>query len=441
MSHNQICYPIRVEPVSLNTLTIRTTNPRTHSKDQIDLLKRSITEFGFTTPLLVDDENQVIAGAGRLMAARELGIEFVPIIRLSHLSADQVRALVIADNQIAARAGWDLDLLRVELSELEVAEFDLELLGFETAVLDQYLAVDPGGGGSEGDGGDSATPPVSRPGDVWVIGPHRLGVGDIRDPDLLARVLGGRSVRMVLTDPPYNVRIKGHVRPSKANGHEEFAFASGEMSEEEFITFLVDTLTPQLDALVEGALAYAFMDWRHLFELNRAAFRLNVSPVNLAVWVKNNGGMGSLYRSRHELCAIFKKGGGKHVNNVALGKHGRNRTNVWEYSGVNSFGEGREEALADHPTVKPVDMLADAILDVTKRRDLVLDGFAGSGSTLVAAARTGRVGVGVEYEPKYADVALRRLRAETGEIPRLLETNENFDAIAERRVKEVGNDG
>lgn len=432
---------IQVEPVPLNTLTIRTANPRTHSKDQIDLLKRSITEFGFTTPLLVDDENQVIAGAGRLMAARELSLDTVPVIRLSHLSADQVRALVIADNQIAARAGWDIDLLRVELAELEVAEFDLELLGFETSILDQYLAIDPDDVEDvPGDGGITVAP-VSRPGDVWVIGPHRLGVGDIRDADLLTQVLAGRTVRMVLTDPPYNVRVNGHVRPSKTNSHEEFAFASGEMNEEEFIAFLVDTLTPQLDALVEGGLAYAFMDWRHLFELNRAAFRLSLTPINLAVWVKSNGGMGSLYRSRHELCAIFKKGGGKHLNNVALGKHGRNRTNVWEYSGVNSFGEGREEALADHPTVKPVDMLADAILDVTKRRDLVLDGFAGSGSTLVAAARTGRVGVGVEYEPKYADVALRRLRAETGEIPRLLETNENFDAIAERRVKEVGNDG
>lgn len=432
---------IRVEDVSLNSLTIRTTNPRTHSKDQIDLLKRSIVEFGFTTPLLVDDEHQVIAGAGRLMAARELGLDTVPVIRLSYLTADQVRALVIVDNQIAARAGWDLDLLRVELAELEIAEFDLELLGFETAVLDQYLAIDPNDVEDGPSDGDITVAPVSRPGDVWVIGPHRLGVGDIRDLDLLARVLDGRSVRMVLTDPPYNVRIKGHVRPSKTNGHEEFAFASGEMSEEEFIAFLVETLTPQFNTIVEGGLGYVFMDWRHLFELNRAAFRLNVSPVNLAVWVKNNGGMGSLYRSRHELCAIFKKGGGKHVNNVALGKHGRNRTNVWEYAGVNAFGEGREEALADHPTVKPVDMLADAILDVTKRKDLVLDGFAGSGSTLVAAARTGRVGVGVEYEPKYADVALRRLRAETGEIPRLLETNENFDAITERRVKEARDDG
>lgn len=432
---------IRVEDVSLNSLTIRTANPRTHSKDQIDLLKRSITEFGFTTPLLVDDENQVIAGAGRLMAARELGLEVVPIIRLSHLSADQVRALVIADNQIAARAGWDLDLLRVELAELEVAEFDLELLGFETAILDQYLVNDPGGGGDEVGEGGNVAPPVSRPGDVWVIGPHRLGVGDIRDADLLTRILDGRSVRMVLTDAPYNVPIKGHVRPNKANGHDEFAFASGEMNEEEFIAFLVETLTPQLGALVDGGLAYTFMDWRHLFELNRAAFRLGLTPINLAVWVKSNGGMGSLYRSRHELCAIFKKGACKHRNNVALGKHGRNRTNVWEYSGVNSFGEGREEALADHPTVKPVDMLADAILDVTKRKDLVLDGFAGSGSTLVAAARTGRVGVGVEYEPKYADVALRRLRAETGEIPRILESNENFDAIAERRVKEARDDG
>ncbi|MEN0653920.1 MULTISPECIES: site-specific DNA-methyltransferase [Hyphobacterium] len=432
---------IRVEDVPLNSLTIRTTNPRTHSKEQIDLLKRSITEFGFTTPLLVDDENQVIAGAGRLMAARELGLEVVPIIRLSHLTAEQVRALVIADNQIAARAGWDLDLLRVELSELEVAEFDLELLGFETAILDQYLAVDHGGGRDEAGEGGNVAPPVSRPGDVWVIGPHRLGIGDIREPDLLARVLGGRSVRMVLTDPPYNVRIKGHVRPNKANGHDEFAFASGEMSEEEFITFLVETLTPQLGALVDGGLAYSFIDWRHAFELNRAAFRLSLTPINLAVWVKSNGGMGSLYRSRHELCAIYKKGGGKHVNNVELGRHGRNRTNIWQYSGVNAFGEGREEALADHPTVKPVDMLADAILDVTKRKDLVLDGFAGSGSTIVAAARTGRVGVGVEYEPKYADVALRRLRAETGEIPRLLETNENFDAIAERRVTEARDDG
>ncbi len=270
---------------------------------------------------------------------------------------------------------------------------------------------------------------VTKIGDVWQLGPHRIVCGDCRDNDVMESLMDSRLAQMVITDPPYNVPINGHVSGLGKNKHDEFAMAAGEMTYEEFIEFLFDALLQMDRVCVEGALQYVFMDWRHQFELLIARQQLQNPLVNLCVWVKTNGGMGSLYRSQHELIFIFKKGSAPHINNVELGAHGRYRTNVWTYPGVNTFGEGRDEALACHPTVKPVAMIADAILDVTNRGDIVLDGFLGSGTALLAAEQTGRVCYGVEIAQGYVDVCLRRWMEVTGDDAVHVPSGHTFDDL------------
>ena len=426
----------QIEMIGIADLKPRPDNPRTHSKAQIALIAKSIQEFGFTVPILIDSEGGVIAGHARLEAARLITMDAVPAVRIDHLTPTQIRAYVIADNKLAERSDWDSDLLRVELKALEDLDIDLCDLGFETPELDILFVIEGDDTEELAPEIDTSVPAVCQAGDVWCVGPHRLGVGDVRDEALLAGVLGGQSARMVLTDPPYNVAVNGHVRVKRDDAHGEFAFASGEMSSEEFVDFLTGTLRPLVRSLIDGGLVYSFMDWRHIDELNRAAFRLGLDPINLAVWVKPNGGMGSLYRSRHELCAVYKSGKASHINNVELGKHGRYRTNVWEAPGMSSFGAGRDADLAAHPTVKPVALLTEAILDVSRRGEIVLDGFAGSGSTLVAAHKADRIGCGIEIDPRYGDVALNRLSKAVGEPARLVSSGETFDAIAELRRQE-----
>jgi DNA modification methylase len=229
-----------------------------------------------------------------------------------------------------------------------------------------------------------------------------------------SRLLEGESADLVLTDPPFNVRVDGNVSGLGKVRHEEFAMASGEMSEAEFTSFLSTFLGCAKAHSRDGAILFVFMDWRHLFELTCAGREQGLAAKNLIVWAKDNAGMGTFYRSRHELVFVFKKPDGAHINTFELGQHGRYRTNVWEYAGVNTFRTGRLDELAMHPTVKPVAMLADAIRDVTKRGDIVLDPFAGSGSSLIAAEKTGRRARCIEYEPKYCDVIVRRWQAYTG---------------------------
>ena len=408
-----LAFSAQVERRPVASLKPRQNNPRTHSADQIAQIARSIEQFGFTNPILVHTDGSVIAGHGRLEAAKWLGLEAVPVLCLAHLSAEQARAYVIADNQLALNAGWDLEILREEILALDQADFELDLLGFEAPALDALIVIDGPGGQDE----DEPAPPaleasvVSTPGDAWVIGPHRLVCGDARDPEIVRRALGGEQARLLLTDPPFNVPINGHV--SGSGRHPEFAMASGEMTEPEFRAFLRAFLEAARPSLADDAMAVVAMDWRGLYTLQTAARQLGLRQINLCVWVKPNGGMGGLYRSRHELFAVYAVGE-RYTNNVELGRHGRNRTNVWEHPGMSSFGEGREEALAMHPTVKPAGLLREVILDVTGRGDRVLDPFAGSGSSLLAAHQAGRSGSGVEIDPRYVDCAIRRLFRETG---------------------------
>lgn len=425
-----------VEYVPINQLKPYAGNPRIHSRQQIRQITRSLTKFGFITPVLVDEDYQIIAGHGRLLAAKELGLNVAPCICINHLSEVEKRAYLLADNKLCENAGWDPSLLRVELEYLSQIDIDIELTGFSIPEIDELLTLG-NSGESEVPIPETPTPEstVTRPDDVWQLGPHRLICGDCRERQVLERLTGHRKARLVITDPPYNVRINGHAGGLGRVQHREFAMASGEMSQEAFTTFLTDSLAQFARSSLDGALHYVFMDWRHIEELLSAAQAVYGAEamMNLCVWRKSNGGMGSLYRSQHELVFVFKKGQIPHINNVELGKNGRYRTNVWDYVGVNTFG-GDRDALALHPTAKPVRLIADAMLDASKRGDIVLDGFAGAGSTLLAAEHTGRIFRGIEIDPAYVDVTARRWCDHTGEPAIHAETGQSFDEMRATRT-------
>lgn len=396
-------------------------NARTHPKQQIEQIKNSIQAFGFTNPILADEGLQIIAGHGRLLAAKSLALAQVPVIIVDGLSDTQKRALRIADNKIALNAGWDLEILQQELSELATIDVTIDptLTGFTTGEIDVILK------GSD-DPDDEAIPsipaiPRTKLGAIWRLGEHRVGCGDCRDLNFVRQVVGeGGTIDAAFMDPPYNVRIGGH---AVAKGsHREFAMASGEMSEAEFRQFLTETLGTAVAVSREGSVHFICMDWRHMDDVSAVGHNLYGALLNLCVWNKSNAGMGSLYRSKHELVFVYRVGSAPHLNNVELGKHGRNRTNVWDYASVNSLRGSRKQDLALHPTVKPVGLVADAIQDVTRRGDLVLDLFLGSGTTLIAAERTGRKFRGVELDPGYVDVAITRWSDRTGQEPVLENT-------------------
>jgi hypothetical protein len=407
--------PMNIEMVPIVDLRPRAGNPRTHSKKQIRQLAASITKFGFVNPVLTDSDGCLVAGHGRVEAAQLVGLTEVPSIRLADMSEADIRAYVIADNQLAANAGWDKSLLAVEfayLSALEI-DFDLTVTGFEAPEIDAFLDV----GAPETQPNDPADhvpvvaeTAVTQLGDVWEIGQHRLICGDATIDATYAELLGDERAVMVFADAPYNVPINGHVSGLGKHKHREFAMASGEMTSTQFGSFLTKTFICLSKWSIKGSIHYQCIDWRSLREMLEAGSANYTELKNLCVWAKTNGGMGSLYRSAHELVLVFKSGSEPHINNVELGKNGRFRTNVWNYAGANSFGRYRDQDLAMHPTVKPVMMVADAMLDCSRRKDIVLDPFAGSGTTLVAAQRTRRRGFGIELDPLYCDVILRRMQ-------------------------------
>lgn len=430
-----------LENVPVGTLKPYAGNARRHSKKQIQQIAKSIERFGFTNPVLVGPDMTIVAGHGRVEAAKTLKLAHVPVLRLSNLSPEEIRAYVLADNRLAEKAGWDRELLAIELQalvELDL-DFDIELTGFEIPEIDiligEKAASDPNAGDAE-DSADAIIPPqapaITRFGDLWQIGRHRLLCGDALEPEQVARLMDGARADMVFTDPPYNVRIEGFAGGKGKDQRREFAMASGEMSESEFERFLATAFQNMAGTMKDGAIAFVCMDWRHMRELQSAASSPGAFSElkNVCVWTKSNGGMGSLYRSQHEFVFVFKKGAGAHLNNVELGKHGRNRTNVWAYAGVNSFGSNRSDELAMHPTVKPVDMIADAIKDVTSRNALVLDTFGGSGSTLIAAHKCGRNARLIELDPLYCDVIIRRWQKLTGKLATRLSDGARFDECA-----------
>lgn len=391
-------------------------NARTHSKKQVRQIAESIRTFGFTNPVLIDNSDTVLAGHGRVVAAKLLGMADVPCVRLEHMTPEQKRAYVLADNKLALNAGWDDEILAEELKQLlEIdLDFDVSVTGFSIAEIDGLVeGLEPEEPGDPADDRLPGTdvPARCRPGDIWQLGPHRLLCGSALEPDTVAALMDGKKARMVFTDPPYNVPIDGHVGGSGSIRHREFAMASGEMTTAQFTAFLEISCRNLAAFSLDGSIHFICMDWRHLGEMRSAADGVYSELKNLIVWVKDNGGMGTFYRSRHELIFAFKNGTAPHINSFELGQHGRYRTNVWHYRGVNTLKAGRMDELALHPTVKPVQMIADAIKDVSCRGDIVLDLFGGSGSTLIAAHKTGRRACLCELDPIYCDRILARWEA------------------------------
>jgi DNA modification methylase len=434
---------LQIKYVSPDELRPYAGNARTHSKKQIRQVADSIERFGFTNPIIVSEDNQVIAGHGRLAAAKLLGLTSLPVVILTNMTEADRRAYVIADNKLAELAGWDRDILAIELQFLQEAQFeDIEVTGFSLGEIDTILDEASEKRPQE-PGPEDETPAkpiegfVSRRGDLWVLGNHRLLCGDARATLDYERLLGGQLADLVVTDPPFNVEIDGHVSGLGKVKHREFAMASGEMSKREFTDFLSSFLSCAKASSKDGAILFVFMDWRHLTELTTASSDNDLTPKNLVVWSKDNAGMGSFYRSQHELCFVFKNGRASHTNTFELGQHGRYRTNIWQYAGVNSFKNGRLNELAMHPTVKPVAMIADAIKDVSRRGEIVLDPFAGSGTTIVAAEKTGRLGRAIEYDPGYCDVIVRRWQSYTGKAVTFERTNQTFEDMESERTSSI----
>lgn len=426
-----------IEYVKVSDLVPYLDNPRLRTRRQRRLLAKLMQKHGCVVPILIDETNMVIAGHGRLEAANSIGMQTLPAIRLSDLSEHQKHSLRIADNRVAELGGWNMELLQKELQVLVDAKFNMAFTGYDPIDLDKILTppLDPTL--------EDETPlppapakPVSRLGDIWLLGKHRLLCGDSRDEQSYAQLLQGETAALLATDAPFNVKINGHVSGNGRVKHDEFAMASGELSREEFIGLLRLIFLNCRNHLCNGALVYAFMDWRSIADLVVLGRELFERHMNICVWAKRNAGLGSHYRSAHEMIAVFKHGTEPHINNIQFGRLGRNRTNLWQYDGASGFSKTRAKDLEDHPTVKPLAMMSDIIRDASGPDDLVLDPFGGSGSTLIAAEITGRRAALIEIEPKFVDVTLRRFQERTGKEPVLAASDKPFSVIARERLEE-----
>ena len=420
----------------ISSLKPRTTNPRTHSKKQIAQIAGAIRRFGFTNPVLVDDGNGIVAGHGRVEAAKSIGLDQVPTVHLSDMSEAEIRAYVIADNRLGEHSEWDFAILQDEVQLLLQGDldFDIDMIGFDAADIDgwttragleeQELVELP-----------SAAVAVSRPADLWTIGKHRLFCGDALISGSYDVLMAGQKAQMVFADPPYNVEISGNVSGMGKVNHREFLMASGEMSRPGFTKFLRTSFERMAEVSEPAAIHFLCIDWKHFREMHEAGDAVYHELKNVCVWAKTNAGMGTFYRSQTEFVFAYKVGPGKHINNFGLGGKGRHRSNLWTYAGANTFRAGRMDDLAEHPTVKPVQMVHDAILDCSKPNGIVLDAFAGVGTTLVAAARAGRRGYGIELDPIYVDCAIARLEKELG-MSATLEDGQTFAEVRAQRLKQ-----
>ena len=430
---------LAIELVSVESLKSNPKNAKQHPDSQIRLLAENYRMFGVTAPAVIDENNMIIAGHARFAAARLLNLELFPTIRLKHLTAQQKRAVALADNKLAELGTWNFEILSSELKELTASaselNFDYSIIGFDTVEIDQLLggdvSLDKPDPADEAPAPTLDESPVTKTGDLWICGQHRFYCGNALDFSTYQPLLRGEVAQIVFTDPPYNVPNAGHV--SKRVEVREFAMAAGELTSEEFVDFLRTACGRIADYVADGSVIYICMDWRHLEELSVATRHFFGKPKNMVVWVKTNGGQGTFYRSQHEHIVVYVAGKKSPTNNFKLGERGRYRTNVWRYPGSNTFSRDRDSILKAHPTVKPVALVVDALRDCSKRGDVVLDPFGGSGTTMIAAERTGRVARLIEIDPIYCDVILRRWQTLTGKHAHLAESNETFAQADSRR--------
>jgi DNA modification methylase len=425
-----ISIPQQIKYLAIDSISSNPRNARTHSVKQINQIAASMREFGFVGAIIVNPDGMILAGHARYEAAKLLRLKTVPTIALGHLSEERLRAYVIADNRLAEKAGWDKELLSIELQELRDLEFDFDSIGFDGPEIEVILdAAEPSSTTSIEDNLPDLEPErlVTRQGDLWTLGEHRLLCGDARRRDALATLMPGELAQLVFVDPPYNVKIHGHATGNGRVRHREFAQASGEKTAAQFTKFLEESLGLLAEYSVDGSIHFVCMDWRHLDETLLAGRRTYRELKNVVVWNKTNAGMGSFYRSQHELIFVWKHGRGKHINNIELGRHGRNRSNVWTYAGCNAFGADRDEQLGHHPTAKPTGLVADAIRDCSRHGDIVLDSFGGAGTTLIACEQTHRRARLIEIDPTFCDLTVRRWQNLTGQLAYHAITGEPFD--------------
>jgi DNA modification methylase len=441
VQYKKLLSELRLEIVYLpiDQLRLNPNNARVHRKSQLRKLTKAIKANGFNNPALIDAAGDVIAGHGRIEAARLAGLSEIPTICLGNLSESQKQALALADNRLHDESFWDDRLLAEQLKNLSTLEnFDLETTGFDLGEIDvriESLSVPTAADRADRLPTLGGTAPISIAGDLWQLGRHRVICGNALDPKAFSQLMEGEKAAAVFSDVPFNVKINGHVSGLGKAQHREFPMAAGEMSSEAFRDFLKEAFTLLARASIVGSLHYIAIDWRHLYDAQVAGEQVYNELKNIAVWVKSNAGMGSFLRSRHECFLIYKYGRAPHRNNIELGRHGRNRSNVWFYPGANNFGRGTEEGnlAALHPTVKPVALVADAIMDCTARGDLVIDSFLGSGTTIIAAEKVGRRCYGIELDPLYVDVIVRRWQAYSGDKARHAETGRTFAEIETER--------
>jgi DNA modification methylase len=428
----------RIEHLAIVDLKPNPRNARRHSSKQLHQIAASIREFGFNSIVVIDEDNVILVGHGRVEAAKLAGLSTLPVLRVTHLTAEQKVGFSLADNKIALNSDWDMEQLTVLWRELSAQDlsFDLEVTGFETAEID--LLIDGPTVAVKADRADlvpdQQAEAVSRLGDLWHLGDHRIICADACDKLAYTDLMAGEQARLIFADAPYNVPIDGHVGGLGAVKHREFQMASGEMTPAEFEQFLKTVFANMAEASIDGAIHFLCMDWRHMTEVMGAAHGIYSELKNLCVWNKNNGGMGSFYRSKHELVFVYKVGTAPHINTVELGKNGRYRTNVWDYAGVNTWRVGRDADLEMHPTVKPTALVIDAIKDCSRRGEIVLDAFSGSGTTIIAAHKCRRRARVIELDPLYVDVAIRRWQNFTGEKARMAITDEPFEEVEKRRA-------
>jgi DNA modification methylase len=430
--------PLRVESRKVEELIPYERNSKIHDKKQVKQIAASIQEFGFNVPVLIDEQNRIIAGHGRVLAAKQLGMEEVPTIAIDHLTDAQRRAFIIADNKLTENSSWNTEMLALEFKELGALDlsFELEITGFDTSEMDLIL-LDENKADSAADiipDIDENLPEICKRGDIWQLGDHRLICGDSTKSEIYERLLGEQRADLVNVDPPYNVPVDGYISGWGKQKHREFAMATGEMTDEEFLEFLSNTFKNLTAYSRDGSIHYVFIDWKHVYDVITAGRQHYSEFKNLCVWNKDNAGMGAFYRNKHELVCVFKNGSKPHINNFELGQHGRARSNVWDYPAVRTFfkdsetGERRDGLMRLHPTPRPVAMLMDIFLDCSKRGDIVMEPFIGSGTALLAAEKTGRRCYGIDMEPRYIDLAIRRWQNLTGKHAVNTKTGQQFNA-------------